>query len=69
MRSLLVLAILLWPATVWASDSAGSGLLAAGLKMMGALVVVLGIVLLFVRLGTEKTGNFPDRQDRRDQGA
>jgi len=59
MRSLLVLGILLWPATVWASDGAGSGLLAAGLKMMGALVVVLGIVLLLYAWARKKPGIFP----------
>jgi flagellar protein FliO/FliZ len=58
MRLLVVISCLLWPSLALAGASDGDGLLPAGLKMMTALVVVLGIILLLYALSRKKPGLF-----------
>jgi flagellar protein FliO/FliZ len=58
MRLLAIMSCLLWPSLALAGESGGDGLLPAALKMMTALVVVLGIILLLYALSRKKPGLF-----------
>lgn len=59
MTKLLTLTMLFCPTTALAAENGGDGLLTAGLKTMGALVVVLGIVLVLYAWARKKPGLFP----------
>ena len=56
MTRLFPLILLLWPVPAWAADSPGGGMVAATLKIIAALSVVLGIVLLLYALGRKGLG-------------
>lgn len=56
MRWLTVMSLMIWPSLALAGESGGDGLLPAGLKMMSALVAVLGVILLLYALSRGKSG-------------
>jgi len=58
MRWLAAMSWLVWPSLALAGESGGDGLLPAGLKMMAALVVVLGVILMLYALSRKKPGLF-----------
>lgn len=58
MRLLAIMSCLAWPSLALAAEAGDAGLLPAGLKMMTALVVVLGIILMLYALGRKKPGFF-----------
>ena len=59
MTRLFPLMLLLWPVPAWAADGAAGGMVAATLKLIAALAVVLGLVLLLYALGRKGTGWLP----------
>ncbi len=68
MRWLAASGCIFWPSLAVAGESGGDTLLPAALKMMAALVVVLGIILVLYALSRRRPGLFSPTPGERHQG-